>query len=46
MKKQGLGLIHHDGKEMVWGKGAKAGEFILCPVLKQDRKTMMNRLKV
>lgn len=28
MKKQGLGLIHHAGKEMAWGKGAKAGNFI------------------
>ena len=26
--KRGLGLIHHAGKEMVWGKGALAGDFV------------------
>lgn len=28
MKKQGLGLVHHAGKEMAWGIGAKAGNFV------------------
>jgi enamine deaminase RidA (YjgF/YER057c/UK114 family) len=27
-KKKGLGLVHHGGKPMVWGKGAMAGDFI------------------
>ena len=26
--KKGLGLVHHNGKEMVWGKGAMAGGFV------------------
>lgn len=26
--KRGLGLVHHGGKEMVWGKGAVAGNFV------------------
>ena len=26
--KKGLGLVHHAGKEMVWGKGAMAGDFV------------------
>ena len=26
--KRGLGLVHHGGREMVWGKGAVAGNFV------------------
>lgn len=27
-QKRGLGLVHHAGKKMVWGKGAVAGGFV------------------
>jgi enamine deaminase RidA (YjgF/YER057c/UK114 family) len=27
-RKRGLGLVHHGGREMVWGKGAVAGNFV------------------
>jgi enamine deaminase RidA (YjgF/YER057c/UK114 family) len=28
MKKQGLGLVHHGGKEMMWGVGSKTDDYV------------------
>jgi enamine deaminase RidA (YjgF/YER057c/UK114 family) len=39
-EKKGLGLVYHNGKPMVWGKGAVAGNFVfLSGAEARDEKT-------
>jgi enamine deaminase RidA (YjgF/YER057c/UK114 family) len=40
MRKKGLGPVIHNGAQMTWGKGAKAGNFVfLSGVEARDEKT-------